>query len=424
LDGLLTGATVYRRGTLCKCDIAFEQGKIADISSLAEPKGAPVVPIHLHSNCIVTPGFVDVHVHLREPGFSYKETIKTGTMAAAHGGYTAVCAMPNLNPPIDSPAHLEEELALIRRDACITVLPYAAITRGRRGGGALVDFTALAPRVAGFSDDGCGIRDEETMRNAMLRAKKAGALIAAHCEQEDLLNGGYVHAGAYAQAHGHRGIVSESEWRQVARDLRLAKETGCKYHVCHISCKESVALIRQAKAEGVNVTCETAPHYLLLCEDDLREDGRFKMNPPLRTRADRDALVEGALDGTIDIIATDHAPHAAAEKAKGLAGSAMGIVGLEAAFPALYTGLVKTGRLPLERLLEMLTDAPRKRFGFPPRTLEAGQPADLTVWDLSREWTIDPETFLSMGRATPFAGARVFGENRLTLAGGKTVWQS
>jgi len=420
---MLKGATVYRRGRLCTSDIAFCQGKIADHSSLTKLKGAPIVPIELNDHCIVTPGFADVHVHLREPGFSYKETVATGTRAAARGGYTTVCAMPNLNPPADSPAHLEEELALIRRDACITVLPYAAITMGRKGGGQLVDFSALAPFVAGFSDDGNGVQDEDTMREAMRRVKAAGRLIAAHCEQEDLLHGGYVHDGAYCRAHGHKGISSQSEWRQVERDLRLAKETGCRYHVCHISCKESVALVRRAKAEGADVSCETAPHYLLLCQEDMREDGRFKMNPPLRTREDREALVEGALDGTIDIIATDHAPHAAEEKSRGLRDSAMGVVGLEFAFAALYTGLVRTGRLPLERLLYMLTDAPRKRFGLPPMTFETGQAADLAVWDLSREWTINPDDFLSMGKATPFAGERVYGSNLLTLAGGRTVWQ-
>ncbi len=423
MDVLLKGAAVYRRGKLCKQDVAISQSQIADHSSLAARKGVPLVPIEFSSNCIVTPGFVDVHVHLREPGFSYKETIKTGTLAAAHGGYTTVCAMPNLNPPPDTAAHLWEELTLIGRDAQVRVLPYACITAGQKGGGELVDFAALAPYVAGFSDDGRGVQDEATMREAMRRAKAAGALIAAHCEQDDLLNGGYIHDGAYCRAHGHRGISSESEWRQVERDLRLAKETGCRYHVCHVSCKESVALIRRAKAEGADVTCETAPHYLLLCDEDLREDGRFKMNPPLRSREDRDALVEAALDGTIDVVATDHAPHAAPEKARGLAGSLNGIVGLECAFAALYTGLVRTGKMPLERLIEMLTDAPRKRFGLPPVTLEAGQSADLAVWDLSREWTVDPETFLSMGRATPFEGARVYGANLLTVAGGETVWQ-
>ena len=373
---------------------------------------------------MVFPGFADVHVHLREPGFSYKETMRTGTLAAAHGGYTTVCAMPNLRPAPDTMAHLWEELTLIGRDARARVLPYACITMGQQGEGELVDFATLAPYVAGFSDDGRGVQSESTMREAMRRVAAVGGLIAAHCEQNDLLNGGYIHDGVYARAHGHRGISSESEWRQVERDLRLAAETGCKYHVCHISTRESVALIRRAKADGVDVTCETAPHYLLLCDEDLQEDGRFKMNPPLRSRADQEALLEGVLDGTIDMIATDHAPHSAEEKARGLEKSAMGIVGLECAFAELNTGLVRTGKVPLPRLLEMMTDAPRARFGLQPMTFDPGQMADLTVFDLNTAWTVDPEQFLSLGRATPFAGDRVFGRCELTLAGGETVWQA
>ncbi|MDD3213066.1 MAG: dihydroorotase [Eubacteriales bacterium] len=422
MNGLLKGATVYRQGRLCKQDIAFCEGKIVDQSSFIPLEGFPVIPIDSVENCIVFPGFVDVHIHLREPGFSYKETIASGTRAAAHGGYTTVCAMPNLNPAPDSLAHLEEEQKLIRRNACVQVLPYASITLGRRGEGELVDFAALAPYVAGFSDDGSGVQGESLMRQAMTRAAQTGALIAAHCEQNDLLHGGVIHDGAYAHTHGYKGISSESEWRQIERDLKLAGETGCRYHVCHISCKESVALIRRAKADGVDVTCETAPHYLLLCDDDLQDDGRFKMNPPLRSREDRDALIAGALDGTIDMVATDHAPHAEEEKSRGLAGSLNGVVGLECAFPALYTGLVKTKILPLERLIEMMTDAPRKRFGLPPVSFDPGQPADITVWNLERQSTVNPETFCSMGRATPFAGMRVYGENELTIAGGTTVW--
>ena len=303
------------------------------------------------------------------------------------------------------------------------VLPYGCITMGQKGEGALVDFAALKPYVAGFSDDGRGVQSESTMREAMAGIAAVGGILAAHCEQNDLLHGGYIHDGAYARAHGHRGISSESEWRPIERDLRLAKETGCKYHVCHVSAKESVALIRRAKAEGVDVTCETAPHYLLLCDEDLQEYGRFKMNPPLRSRADMDALVQAALDGTIDMIATDHAPHSIEEKACGLEKSAMGVVGLECAFAVLYTGLVRTGTMELTRLLRMMTDAPRERFGLPLMTFEAGQHADLTVLDLSREWTINPDEFLSMGRSTPFAGARIYGGCELTLVGGETVWQ-
>ena len=422
MNGLLQGATVYRQGTLYKRDVAFCEGRIADDSSFVWHGGTPVVPIISVLNKIVVPGFADVHVHLREPGFSYKEQILTGTLAAAHGGYTTVCAMPNVNPPPDTLTHLEAQLALIRRDARVRVLPYGCITIGQRGEGELCDYAALAPFVAGFSDDGRGVQSEGAMREAMTRVAAVGGIIAAHCEQNNLLRGGYIHDGTYARAHGHAGIASESEWRQVERDLRLAKETGCKYHVCHISCKESAALIRKAKAEGVNVSCETAPHYLLLCEDDLQEDGRFKMNPPLRSRADRDALIEAALDGTIDMIATDHAPHSAAEKSKGLSQSAMGITGLECAFAALYTGLVRTGVMPLTRLLAMLTDAPRARFGLLPMTFDAGQAADIAVFDLNAAWTINPDEFLSLGHATPFAGAQVYGRCELTLVGGKTVW--
>lgn len=423
MNGLLHGATVYHQGSLHKRDIAFWQGKIIDQSAWIRQGGYPAFPVIPSENCIVVPGFADVHVHLREPGFSYKETIRTGTLAAARGGYTTVCAMPNLNPAPDSPEHLARQLDIIRRDACIQVLPYGCITQGQKGAGSLVDFAALAPDVAGFSDDGRGVQDEATMREAMRRIAAVGGLLAAHCEQDELLRGGYIHDGGYAKAHGHRGICSESEWQQVARDLRLAKETGCRYHVCHVSTQESVALIRKAKAEGVDVTCETAPHYLLLCDEDLQEDGRFKMNPPLRARADRDALVQGALDGTIDMIATDHAPHAAAEKAKGLAGSAMGIVGLETAFAVLYTGLVRAGVMPLERLLYMLTEAPRARFGLPAMDFAPGQAADMAMINLEAQWTVTPEDFISLGHATPFAGWQVYGRCERTLAGGKTVWQ-
>ena len=422
MNGLLQGATVYRQGTLYKRDVAFCEGRIADDSSFTWQGGTPIVPIISVLNKIVVPGFADVHVHLREPGFSYKEQILTGTLAAAHGGYTTVCAMPNVNPPPDTLTHLEAQLAIIRRDARVRVLPYGCITIGQRGEGELCDYAALAPFVAGFSDDGRGVQSESTMREAMTRVAAVGGIIAAHCEQNDLLHSGYIYDGAYARAHGHAGISSQSEWRQVERDLRLAKETGCKYHVCHISCKESVALIRKAKAEGVNVSCETAPHYLLLCDEDLQEDGRFKMNPPLRSRADRDALREAALDGTIDIIATDHAPHSAAEKSKGLSQSAMGITGLECAFAALYTGLVRPGIMPLPRLLAMLTDVPRARFGLPPMTFDAGQAADIAVFDLNAAWAINPDEFLSLGHATPFAGAQVYGRCELTLVGGKTEW--
>ena len=364
----------------------------------------------------VFPGFCDVHVHFREPGFSYKETIASGSAAAAHGGYTAVCAMPNLDPVPDSAGTLKAERDIIARDAVIPVYPYGAITAGERGE-TLADMEAMAPDVIAFSDDGRGVQSESMMRAAMEEAKSLGKIIAAHCEDNSLLHGGYIHDGAYAAAHGHRGISAESEWRQIERDLRLAKETGCAYHVCHISTRRSVELIRRAKAQGVDVTCETGPHYLTLDENDLQEDGRFKMNPPLRSGEDREALIEGLLDGTIDMIATDHAPHSAQEKSRGLEKSAMGIVGLETVFPVLYTCLVRPGILTMERLMELLVTAPRARFGIP-----AGE--DYTVWELGRTFTVDPERFLSKGRATPFAGRELYGVCRLTVCGGKVVYKS
>ncbi|MEG2208290.1 MAG: dihydroorotase [Clostridia bacterium] len=372
---------------------------------------------------LVVPGLVDVHVHLREPGFFYKETLKTGTQAAARGGYTAVCAMPNLNPAPDSAANLMLQQELIAKSACVRVYPYGCITMGQQGGGTLCDYSAMKPLAIAFSDDGRGVQEESTMRAAMVQIAAIGGLLAAHCEDNSLLSGGCIHDGAYARAHAHKGISSESEWRQVERDLRLAKETGCRYHVCHVSTQESVALIRRAKREGVDVTAETAPHYLLLCDDDLQEDGRFKMNPPIRARKDRDALIEGLLDGTIDCIATDHAPHSAEEKARGLEKSLMGVVGLECAFPVLYTGLVKTGLVPLERVLHAMTDAPRERFGLPPVDLESGTAADFAVFDLNDTFLINPDDFASMGRATPFEGMRVTGRCDYTSVGGDTVWQ-
>ena len=363
----------------------------------------------------VFPGFCDVHVHFREPGFSYKETMATGCAAAAAGGYTAVCAMPNLNPVPDSREHLNAELTLIQRDATINVLPYAAITVGERGE-QLAALEEMAADVAGFSDDGRGVQIDDMMREAMLRAKKLGKMIVAHCEVNELLRGGYIHDGAYARAHGHRGICSESEYRQIERDLKLVEETGCAYHVCHISAKESVALIRQAKARGLDVSCETAPHYLLLDDSMLREEGRFKMNPPVRSSEDRLALIAGIQDGTIDIIATDHAPHSAEEKSRGLEKSAFGIVGLETAFPVLYTGLVLTGVISLEKLVKLLSTNPRRRFRIP----ISGE--DCCVWDLNAKYRIDPASFRSMGRATPFAGMEVFGRCVKTVYNGETVY--
>lgn len=360
---------------------------------------------------LVLPGFCDVHVHFREPGYSYKETIASGSLAALHGGYTAVCTMPNLNPVPDSPETLSVQEEAIRRDACIPVFPYGAITQGERGE-ALADLAGMAEHVCAFSDDGRGVQSDALMRDAMLEAKRLGKLIVAHCEDNSLLNGGYIHDGVYARTHGHRGIPSESEYRQIERDLQLVKETGCGYHVCHVSAKESVALIRKAKAEGLDVTCETAPHYLALCDEDLQEDGRFKMNPPLRSCADREALIEGIRDGTIDMIATDHAPHTTEEKSRGLKDSPMGVVGLETAFAVLYTSLVKPGILSIEALSALLSDRPRNRFGI------ASDPG-WTVFEVETPYEIDPSRFCSMGRSTPFAGRKVYGSWIATYVNGK-----
>ena len=364
----------------------------------------------------VFPGFCDVHVHFREPGFSYKETIATGSRASARGGYTAVCTMPNLNPVPDSVEALNVQLEKIRDTACIHVYPYGAITVGEKGE-VLADLAGMAPFVPGFSDDGRGVQSEERMRAAMLAAKALGKPIVAHCEDNTLLHGGYIHDGAYAKAHGHRGICSESEWGQIKRDLELVRQTGCSYHVCHISTKESVDLIRKAKADGLDVTTETGPHYLVMDDTMLREDGRFKMNPPLRSPEDREALVQGLLDGTIDMIATDHAPHSAEEKSRGLEKSAFGVVGIETAFPILYTYLVKPGILSMERLVQLLCDNPRKRFHLP-------LGCDYSIWDLEAEETVNPETFLSMGKATPFAGWKVSGKCMATVCGGEIVYRA
>ena len=365
---------------------------------------------------IIVPGLCDVHVHFREPGFSYKETIASGSAAAAHGGYTAVCTMPNLVPVPDSAEHLQVQLDAIKRGAAIKVLPYGAITVGEKGE-RLADMEAISDKVCAFSDDGKGVQNDEMMREAMTAAKRLGKIIAAHCEDNSLLFGGYIHDGEYARMHGHRGISSASEYKQIERDLRLAEETGCAYHVCHISTKESVELIRQAKARGVDVTCETAPHYLVLCDKDMQEDGRFKMNPPLRSREDKEALIEGIKDGTIDMIATDHAPHSAEEKRRGLEKSLMGVVGLEMAFPVLYTELVRKNIITLERLVELMSFKPKERFGIDTNN-------DFAVFDISEAYKIDPEDFLSMGRATPFAGREVFCRCLLTVHNGKVVYKA
>lgn len=367
-------------------------------------------------NYIIVPGLCDVHVHFREPGFSYKETIASGSAAAAHGGYTAVCTMPNLSPVPDSAEHLQVQLDAIKRGAAIKVLPYGAITVGEKGE-KLADMEAISDKVCAFSDDGKGVQNDEMMREAMTAAKRLGKIIAAHCEDNSLLFGGYIHDGEYARMHGHRGISSASEYKQIERDLRLAEETGCAYHICHISTKESVELIRQAKARGVNVTCETAPHYLVLCDEDMQEDGRFKMNPPLRSLEDKKALIEGIKDGTIDMIATDHAPHSAEEKGRGLEKSLMGVVGLETAFPVLYTELVMKNIITLDRLVELMSFKPKERFGIDTNN-------DFAVFDISEAYKIDPEDFLSMGRATPFAGREVFGRCLLTVHNEKVVYKA
>ena len=400
----MTKAKVYT----ASLDAAFVDGIGAAISS-------DTLSVFNSPNYAVFPGFCDVHVHFREPGFSYKETIATGSLASARGGYTAVCTMPNLNPVPDSAEHLRQQLDLIETSACIHVYPYGAITVGEKGE-MLADLEDMAKDVAGFSDDGRGVQSDDMMRSAMLRAKALGKPIVAHCEVNDLLRGGYIHDGEYAAAHGHRGICSESEWAQIARDLELVKETGVKYHVCHISTKESVDIIRKAKAAGVDVTCETGPHYLVMDDSMLEEDGRFKMNPPIRSKEDRDALIEGILDGTIDMIATDHAPHSAEEKSRGLEKSAFGIVGIETAFPILYTHFVRTGKMTMEHLMKLLVTNPRNRFGIPMGN-------DFSIWDLDAEYAIDPKEFVSMGKATPLAGWKVFGRCMATVCDGKVVYK-
>ena len=416
---LLTGGTVFQSGSFRQMDVAMDQGRIVSVSPSLPKEGFSVIEC---SDLLIVPGFVDVHVHLREPGFSYKETVFSGTSAAAAGGYTAVCAMPNLKPVPDSREHLEAQLAVIRRDAKVRVYPYGAITCGEQGE-ALADLEAMAPDVAGFSDDGRGVQSESRMRAAMEIAKKLDKPIVAHCEDESLLAKGWsVHDGDFARRSGLVGNASESEWRQVERDLKLVRETGCQYHVCHVSTKESVALIRAAKAEGLPVTCETGPHYLVLCDEDLLDEGRFRMNPPIRSAADRDALLEGLLDGTVDCIATDHAPHSAQEKAGGLAKSLNGIVGLECAFPVLYTQLVRTGVVPMETLLNALCVNPRRIFCLSGGDVAPGQIADLTVLDLNRPCVIDSATFRSLGRATPFDGWGVAAAVAATICGGELVY--
>lgn len=418
---LLKNAAVFYKNQFTVTDVLVQNGVIAEVSPAMDASLFPKAEVFDLNNCFLFPGLVDVHVHFREPGFLYKETIETGSRAAARGGVTHVCTMPNLNPVPDSAEHLEEQLAAIRKDACVHVYPYGAITKGEAGK-ELADLSDMAENVIGFSDDGKGVQEDAMMRRAMQEAAGLHKIVAAHCEVNELLHGGYIHDGEYARAHGHRGICSESEWRQVERDLRLCEETGCAYHVCHVSAKETVELIRQAKARGVDVTCETGPHYLVMNDTMLQEDGRFKMNPPIRSEEDRKALLEGVLDGTIDMIVTDHAPHSAEEKSRGLAGSLMGVVGLETSFAVMYTRLVKTGILSLEKLMELMHTNPSRRFGIG-SPIEVGSPADLTVFDLNRSYTVDPEQFVSKGKSTPFAGKTLFGICKLTMVNGRLVWQ-
>ena len=419
---LLKNARLFTDNADQKTTVIIENGCITHMASdFSEVELFPDDTIYNCDNCFLFPGFVDVHVHLREPGFLYKETIATGSAAAAAGGYTHVCAMPNLNPVPDGPETLQVQLEAIERTAAIHVIPYGAITIGEKGE-ALADLAGMAPYVAGFSDDGRGVQSPTMMKQAMEKAASLGKIIAAHCEDNSLLHGGYIHDGVYARAHGHRGICSESEWGPIARDIELARQTGCAYHVCHISTKESVAIIRRAKAEGVNITCETGPHYLTLCDEQLQEHGRFKMNPPIRGAADRDALIEGLLDGTIDMIATDHAPHSAEEKSKGLAGSAFGVVGIETAFPVLYTHLVKTGRMTLPALIAAMTSKPGKRFGIDTE-IAVGKKANLCVYDLNTSYAIDPAGFVSMGKSTPFEGMEVSGTCLLTICDGAVAYE-
>ncbi len=413
----LLNAMVYEENSFRKKNVFIDNGVVSDISEKTAEKDCVLFDFE---NSYIFPGFIDVHVHLREPGFLYKETVETGTMAAAAGGYTAVCSMPNLNPVPHSLKSLKVQLDAIKKDAVISVYPYGAITKDEKGE-ELSDMADMAEYVIGFSDDGRGVQSVEMMKAAMEKAKSLNKMIVAHCEENSLLKGGYIHDGEYAKQNGHKGICSESEWKPIKRDIELLKETKVSYHVCHISTKESVDLIRKAKAEGIDISCETGPHYLTLCDMDLMDEGRFKMNPPLRSEADKNALIDGIMDGTIDMIATDHAPHSAEEKSKGLMGSAMGVVGLETAFPVMYTEFVKTGKMTLEKLVSLMSDNPSKRFGIP-TGIKVGEAANLTVFDLDEKYKVNPDEFVTLGRATPFEGKEVYGKCKMTIANGKIVY--
>ena len=415
---LIKGGLVVADGESCKVDLLVVDGRIAEIGeSLTAGEDVEVFDAE---GCVVTYGLADVHVHLREPGYSVKETITSGTRAAARGGVTTVCSMPNLLPAPDAPETIAVEQKLIDEQAVIEVLPFATISKGRERR-ELADIEALRSLSVGYSDDGNGIQTEELMREAMQRIAAVDGIVAAHCEDDSLLHAGYIHDGEYALAHGHKGICSESEWGPIKRDVVLAKEENCRYHVCHISTKESVAIIREAKLNCNHISCETAPHYLVLCDADLKEEGRFKMNPPLRAAEDKAALIDGIKDGTIEVIATDHAPHTAEEKSRGLKGSAMGIVGIETSFAICYTHLVRTGVISIEKLIALMSENPRRIFRLG-GAMRVGERADIAVFDITKPYTIDTAEFLSMGKATPFEGAEVYGRCMLTLFAGEKVW--
>lgn len=419
MNYLLKNAMVFQDSQISKKDLLICEGQIVSIGDSIFPVGDTDI-IDLN-NCFIFPGFIDVHVHLREPGFSYKETVKTGSLAAAHGGFTDVCSMPNLFPVPDSVENIKAQLDIINKEAVVNVHPYGAITIGERGE-ELSDMDGMNEFAVAFSDDGRGVQNDNMMRTAMLKAKQLNKIIAAHCEVNELLKGGYIHDGEYAKVHGHKGICSESEWKQIERDIELTRECGNKYHVCHISTKESVELVRKAKKDGLSVTCETGPHYLIFNDSMLEDNGRFKMNPPIRSESDRLALIDGIKDGTIDMIATDHAPHSEEEKSRGLEKSLMGVVGLETAFPVLYTKLVKTNVITLEKLVELMSVNPGQRFGID-NSISINRPANLTVWSLDDKYIVNPDQFLTMGRATPFSGMEVYGKCVMTMVKGEIKWQ-
>ena len=416
---LLKNGDLYTGGAFRTCDVLIDGDTIAAVGENLACAAAEIIDC---TGKTVLPGLVDLHVHLREPGFTYKETVASGTAAAAAGGDTTVCPMPNLNPVPDSMEHLQLQLNAIARDAIIRVLPFGAITVGEKGQ-ALADITGIAPHCVGFSDDGKGVQSEDMMREAMTLVKASGSFISAHCEDESLLEGGAIHKGEYAALHGMRGISSASEYVPIERDIKLAAETGVQYHICHISAKESIEAVRRGKAAGVRVTCEVTPHHIALTDMDITEDdGRFKMNPPLRGREDREAIWAGLQDGTIDCIATDHAPHSAEEKGRGLEKSAFGTVGSETAFAVCYTHLVRTGVLTLEKLAHLMSSAPAAIIGRRAE-IAPGEAADIAVFDLTEKFTVDPDQFVSKGKSSPFTGSELYGTTVLTVCAGKIVYR-